>query len=220
MRLAITTSRPASSDLLLGEFTPTVLSSDPLTATVVAFSSICSLPLVGESAAREDDKCRQRLWRKGMGSPVVRARFRSWNQQYAAAAAHADKPVAMIELADTAAHIHRTDHNVHKDPQRYHQLSRHTSLSRPLRRTATVFRVALFTVTPEIYARLSPTSARQHGRKSSCAGRKSSTSTVAPHKYFLALRQPPAGALLEDIHAVPTSCVLFMSTEHTPVDAF
>ena len=75
-------------------------------------------------------------------------------------------------------------------------------------------------LTPDIYARSSPTSARQHGRKPSRAGRKSSTTTVAPLKYFLALRQPPAGKLLEDIHAVPTSCVLFMSTEHTPVDAF
>ena len=144
-RLAITTSRPASSDLLLGEFTPTVLSCDPLTATVVAFSSICSLPLVGESAAREDDKCRQRLCCKGMGSPVVKARFRSWDQQFAAAAAHADKPMAMIKLVDTTAHAHRTDHNVHKDSQRYHQLSRHPSFSGPLRRTAAAFRVALFT---------------------------------------------------------------------------
>ena len=151
---------------------------------------------------------------------MVRAHLRSWDQQYAAAAAHAEKPVAVLELADTAAHTHRTGHNVHKDHNVTTKLSRHPLFSGPLRRTAAAFRVALFTVTPEIYARPSPTSARQHGRKPSRAGRKSSTTTVAPHKYFLALRQPPAGKLLEDRHAVPTSCVLFMSTEHTHVDAF
>ena len=72
------------------------------------------------------------------------------------------------------------------------------SLSRPLRQTAAAFRVALFTVTLEIYTRSSPvTSARQHGRKPSRAGRKSSTITIAPHKYFLTLCQPPASKLLE-----------------------
>ena len=82
-------------------------------------------------------------------------------------------------------------------PQRYHQLSRRMSLSRPLRQTLAAFRVVLFTVSPEIYARSSPTSARQHGRKPSRAGRKISTITVAPHKYFLALRQPPPSKLPE-----------------------